>query len=123
MFELGKLAYQHHDLAAAETWCARAGDAGSVQALYNYAALAEQRGDHATAEDRYRTAAEAGHLTALDHVLESARSRGDQAEIEHWRQRRRIATEKSKQALTRQLAEDGRLDLVTLLDDFYADDE
>jgi hypothetical protein len=123
MLQLAKLAYKHHDLATAETWCARAGDAGSVQALYNYADLAEQRGDHATAEDRYRIAAEAGHPKALDQVLKSARRRGDKAEIEHWRQRRRIANKESKKALTRQLAEEGRLDLVTLLDDFFLDDE
>ena len=123
MFELGKLAYEHRDLAAAETWCARAGDAGSVQALYNYADLAERRGDHAAAEDRYRAAAEAGHPTALDRVLKSARSRGDRAEVEHWRQRRRIANDESKKVLTRRLAEEGRLDLAGILDDFYADDE
>ena len=123
MFLLAKLAYQHHDLAAAETWCARAGDAGSVQALYNHADLAEQRGDHATAEDRYRIAAEAGHPRALDQVLKSVRRRGDKAEIQYWRQRRRIANKESKKALTRQLVEEGRLDLLTLLDDFFLDEE
>ena len=123
MFRLAKLAYQHHDLTTAETWCARAGDAGSVQALYNYADLAEQRGDHATAEDRYRNAAEAGHPKALDRVMKAARRRRDKAEIAHWRQRRRISNEESRKALTRQLAEEGRPDLVTLLDDFFRDDE
>lgn len=123
MFQLAKLAYQHHDLAAAETWCARAGDAGSVQALYNYADLARQRGDHALAEDRYRVAAEAGHPMALDQVEKSARRRRDKAEIKHWRQRRRISNEESRKVLTRQLTEEGRPDLVTLLDDFFGDDE